>query len=118
MIFIFSEKTCIIATITSKCCIICTLIICIKEVAQSTRQFFLLKFVKPRKIKIHIFEEETPNQVEYRECADTGARTVDMTILGTSVSNSDLDFGYTGLKVEDFSLLEGGHFFFDLYFKT
>ena len=29
------------------------------------------------------------------------------TSLGTSVSNSDFDFGYTGLKVEDFSLLEG-----------
>jgi hypothetical protein len=30
------------------------------------------------------------------------------TSLGTSVSNSDFDLGYTGLKVEDFSLFEGG----------
>ena len=30
------------------------------------------------------------------------------TSLGTSVSNSDFELGYTGLKVDDFSLLEGG----------
>ena len=28
--------------------------------------------------------------------------------LGISVSNSIFDLGYTGLNVEDFSLLEGG----------
>jgi hypothetical protein len=40
----------------------------------------------------------------------------DRTSLGTSVSNSDFDLGYTGLKAGDFSLLEGGHSYFDFDF--
>ena len=38
------------------------------------------------------------------------------TSLGTSVSNPDFDLGYTGMKAEDCSLLEGGHSCFDLDF--